>query len=136
MTTHFRPMQWVCSKNGCFNEKHRLDFAEFYEALPGKCSFTDIDAIAEVNGHALMMEWKSRLADLPAGQRILLQRLTRGQTFSALCVVEDPTSKTVTHFGKYFDGKWTGWFVGNNQDVFNSIKKWAEWASSKPKVAS
>tara|TARA_R110000868_G_scaffold305823_1_gene566847 strand:- start:412 stop:819 length:408 start_codon:yes stop_codon:yes gene_type:complete len=130
MNAHFRPMQWVCSKDGCFNDKHRLDFSEFYDALPGRISFSDVDAITEVNSHALIMEWKSRLGNLPAGQRIMFERLTKGKTFSVLCVVKDPNTHSVTHVGKFFDGKWHGWFVGTNEDVFNSIKKWAGWAQS------
>jgi hypothetical protein len=128
MTAHFKRMRWVCAERGCFNEKHRLNFAEFYDALPGRISFTDIDAITEVEGKALMMEWKSRLGDLPAGQRIMFERLTRGKVFSVLCVVKDPNTNAVTHIGKYFDGRWHGWHVGTNGDVFQSIKRWAEWA--------
>jgi hypothetical protein len=132
MTAHFRPMQWVCAKNGCFNEKHRLNFAEFYDALPGRISFTDIDAITEVSGKALMMEWKSRFGDLPAGQRIMFERLTRGKVFSVLCVVKNADTNAVTHIGKFFDGNWHGWHVASNKDVFDCIKKWASWAQKSP----
>ena len=72
----FKPMIWDCNKDGCFNEKMRLDFGVFYDCFPGKISFTDVDGIVEINKVALMLEWKSGKAIVypGSGQDIMYRK--------------------------------------------------------------
>lgn len=74
----FRPFQWDCKIDGCFNMKKRLNFANFYGCLPNRLSFTDLDAACERHRHFLFMDGKgdSQLNDLKTGQRLFFERLT------------------------------------------------------------
>lgn len=83
-------MRWNCDRDGCFNRRHRLKFDTFYDCLPGKTSFSDIDGIAEVGGQILIQEWKSNDSlrpDSPNGQLILAKRMSAlsPSTFVFVC---------------------------------------------------
>jgi metallo-beta-lactamase family protein len=54
----FNPMRWDCAEQGCFNHKKRPKIELFADCLPGRIAFSDIDAIAEINGNLLLLEWK------------------------------------------------------------------------------
>lgn len=126
-------MQWNCSNNGCFNQKHRLDFGVFYDSLPGRISFTDIDGIVEVSGYALMLEWKSNPGELKTGQRIMFERITRQEKVSVLCLAGDAETMTVTHCAGYFDGKKViEWEPCDLTKANALIREWVSWAQSQP----
>mgnify|MGYP006972377369 CR=1 FL=1 len=69
------PMRWDCTRQGCFNIKKRPKIELLADCLPGRIAFGDVDAIVEVCGHFLLLEWKDH-PQLGTGQRILFQRLT------------------------------------------------------------
>ena len=77
---NYNPIRHNCEEKGCWNKQYRPNIEWFYHALPRKLTMSDIDAVAEVNGHVLFMEWKSHLGPLPTGQRILAKRLTELST--------------------------------------------------------
>lgn len=133
MSANFKPLAWKCERDGCFNTKNRLKFEVFYSALPGRISFTDIDAITEYCGNALMLEWKKLPGELPTGQRILFQRITKGRSISAICVAGDAETMTVTHVGRWFDGKWYDWQEETTCGLKIRISNWASWSSSNPR---
>lgn len=126
----FNPMRWDCKVKGCFNVKQRPKIELFHDCFPGKISFGDIDAIVEINGKALMLEWKSVPMVLAGGQRIMHERLTAGGMISVLCVAGDAEHMTVTHKGVFYKGRWTGWNECSFEELRVSIKKWVEWAKT------
>lgn len=66
-----------CSTAGCYLERAHPPVHLLANALPRDIRFSDIDAVVEINGEVLFLEWKEGIrAELPLGQRILAQRLT------------------------------------------------------------
>lgn len=133
MKVGFNPLHYSCEMQGCFNKKHRLKFEVFFESLPGRISFTDIDGITEVAGNALMIEWKSKPGSLPTGQRIMFERITKGQMISVICVAGDAQNMNATHFAKVFNGKVYPWNNCSIEDVNRTIKNWSIWAKEHPR---
>lgn len=52
---------------------YTIDFTPINKALSGNRGFTDMDAVSEINGSLLMIEWKNGNAPLPRGQEILFE---------------------------------------------------------------
>lgn len=131
--THFRAMQYSCQTSGCFNEVHRLDFGQWYDAIPGKSSFSDIDAITEVAGNFLVVEWKSRPGPLPTGQHIMFQRMTKSGQFSVLCAAGP---KNLPQFNcVYWRGKASAWTQTTPDAFYNRILSWGQYAVRQPRIA-
>lgn len=103
--THFRPMQWQCQKDGCYNEKHRVKFGAFSDIWPGKISMSDVDGIVEIKGNFLLLEWKSVEKELPLWQRIMYERMTVGQRFTVLVVTCDAENMTARSRLLFYGGK-------------------------------
>lgn len=92
---HKHRMQWRCRLQGCFNSRKRLKFGAFDGVFSARRSFSDIDAIIEINGHALVMEWKQSQGTLPIGQHIMFERLTRSCPLTVIVVDGDAETMTV-----------------------------------------
>jgi len=121
------PLRWDCNKDGCFNKKKRPKIEVFAECLPGKIAFSDIDAITEVNGRFLVLEWKSYADDIPKGQRIMFQRMTTGGTFTVFIINGCAESMEIRQLCIVWDGKIHDWVNTTLDDVKTRIKKWVEW---------
>lgn len=92
----YNPMRWNCDSDGCYNLKCRPKIEVFHGCFKGKISMGDVDGIVEINGHILIMEWKSRPGTLPTGQRLLLSRITKiSPLITAIIVVGDPEEMRV-----------------------------------------
>lgn len=124
----YNPMRWDCKVRGCFNAKQRPKIEQFHDCFPGKISFGDVDAIVEINGYGLMLEWKSAPMAIAGGQRIMHERLTSGRILSVICVAGNAETMEITHKGVFYDGKWHGWEECNFNRLKQSIKRWADWA--------
>lgn len=129
--SHFRPMQYDCKSKGCFNEVHRLDFSQYYDALPGKISFSDLDGITEVAGNFLVLEWKSHAGELPVGQKLMFERMTRSNAFSVICAAGEKNSPVQA--GLYHDGRWSGWRETDAGELFECVGLWSKWALANPR---
>ena len=124
----FNPMRWDCKIRGCFNVKQRPKIEQFHDCFPGKISFGDVDAIVEINGRGLMLEWKSAPMVIAGGQKIMHERLTVGGILSVICVAGNAETMEITHKGLFYNGKWRGWEKCSFDELKLSIKRWAEWA--------
>jgi hypothetical protein len=80
------PMEWDCSVKGCFNIKKRPKIEVFAKCFPGKIAMSDIDAIVEIGGNFMLLEWKSDGVGLKHGQRIMFERMTKHENFFVLLV--------------------------------------------------
>lgn len=107
----FNPMRHQCDRDGCFNIKHRAKIEAFAPLLPGKCAFGDVDAVAEVKGRFLFLEFKGGpRRDLQTGQRLLFERMTALSDRITVVVVNgdaesmDVRGCLVIHRGQL--GKW------------------------------
>lgn len=121
-------LHWDCRGGAnCFNRKKRLKFSVFYDVLPGKISFTDVDAMVEVGGRFLFMEWKDG-ADFPVGQRLLFERMTRDRRFRALLVDGDAEHMVVRGFAIVAGGAVGRWWAGDMQNLLAYIRMWSSEA--------
>ena len=91
----YNPLRWDCAAQGCFNLKRRPKIELFADCFPGRINFGDVDGIVEIGGNALLMEWKSEPRELPTGQRLLYERLSRGGKISVIVVVGDAETMLV-----------------------------------------
>ena len=69
-------MRWDCERDGCFNRVQRPKIEVFDVCFPRSIAFGDIDAIVEMGGHFLVLEWKRPGTRVPRGQALLHERLT------------------------------------------------------------
>lgn len=122
------PLRWDCQEQGCFNLKRRPKIEVFAECLPGKIAFSDIDAISEVNGFFLLLEWKSYRGDLPIGQRIMFERMTSSARFTVLVVVGDAETMGVECAAIIYAGRNRGFHSSSLEDVKEHIRRWGMWA--------
>src|SRR5512132_3856378 len=85
----YNRLRWDCLRRGCFNLKRSPKIEVFAACFPGRIHFGDVDGIVEINGNALLLEWKSEAHELPTGQRMLYERLTQSGLCSAMIIVGD-----------------------------------------------
>lgn len=128
MSNGYNPMHYDCEHQGCFNKMRRPKIEVFADCFPGRISFGDIDAIVEICGKGLLLEWKSYADALPMGQRIMYTRLTKGRLMSVVCVHGDAETMTVYNIAFVFDGKWQDWQESNLDHLKETIKSWVAWA--------
>lgn len=124
-------MRWDCDKNGCFNIKCRPKLEVFSDCFPGKINFGDVDGIIEINGKALMLEWKTRRGPLPTGQAIMYRRITETGLISVLCVVGDAETMECKGYSIYKGGKFFEFKPGDLGQVKKVIRKWVLSARKK-----
>lgn len=80
-----------CDTQGCWIKAHAAPFDLLADAFGGAIRPTDIDGQVERKGYFLTVEWKQRGADIPQGQRLMFENLTRtlhpeGQRHTAFTV--------------------------------------------------
>jgi len=125
------PLRWDCEKRGCFNKKKRPKIEMFADCLPGRCAFSDIDAIAEVNGNFLIQEWKGG-GGLPTGQRIMFERMTSSSPVCVFVVEGNAESMTVTHMTRIWRGVIHAREPSSMESLRGRIAAWAKWAGRSP----
>lgn len=122
-------MLWDCEKQGCFNVKRRPKIEVFADCFPGKINFGDVDAIVEINGKGLFMEWKNQNSqNLPLGQKIMYSKLTQTGLLTVLIVCGNAETMVCNQYSHYFMGNHNGWFEGDLNKIKEVIKKWVKWA--------
>lgn len=120
----YNPMRWDCEKNGCYNQKLRPKIELFSDCFPGKINFGDVDGIVEINGKALMLEWKSNGAELGIGQRIMYERLTKTGMITVLVVAGDPQTMKCDSYSIFWHGTQTKVIPGNLEQIKGVIRSW------------
>jgi hypothetical protein len=118
------PMRWDCEDGkNCFNRLMRPKIEVFAECLPGKCQFTDVDGLTEVNGYGLLLEWKSSPGVIVRGQSLAYERLTKTGLIYVLVLAGDAETMRVTHKITWRDGKASGgWEPTNLNDAKQVIR--------------
>ena len=123
-------MRWDCSpdKDGCYRRLGQPDLTVLDECFPGRIAMTDVDGVVEINGHFLFIEWKRR-GDVPAGQRIMFERLTRHPEFTILVVLGDPATMVVERYDVFRGGRRRGWRACDLSELERHVRAWADRAS-------
>jgi hypothetical protein len=99
------------------------DYAEFKGLITANPAFvpSNVDGIAERNGHFLIMEWKRPGEKVSEGQKRLLQALAATPKFMVVVIIGDTDNGTnIQEFWQYTsDGKPFKSGIG-----FGSFKEW------------
>ena len=127
------PMRWDCATQGCFNLKKRPKIERFADWLPGRIAFSDIDAIVEISGNLLLLEWKDH-PHISTGQRILFQRLTRLCPAAVLVVEGDAEHMEIGAVTTVWQGAFLAAEKDDLEGLRTRIKQWAGWALQHPAV--
>ena len=131
----YNPLRWDCERQVCFNLKRRPKIEIFADCFPGRISFGDVDGIVEVGGNALLLEWKSEARELPTGQRLLYQRLTRSGPVSVMIVVGDAETMLVDATAIFADGARhpaEGFETADLDLVKHRLMAWSRFAARHP----
>ena len=121
------PMQWDCARQGCFNAKKRPKIEIFADCLPGRIAMSDVDAIVEVCGNLLLMEWKDH-QQISRGQRILFERLTLLCPATVLIVEGDAELMTVSSIRTAWRGVISAPEAIDIGGLRMRIEDWSRWA--------
>ena len=121
------PFNWDCDKNGCFNEKKRLQLDVFGECFPDNIQMGDVDGIVEISGQVLLLEWKEH-EPISTGQRIMYQRMTASPACHVIVVIGNPETMVVEKYTYFRDGAMAEWFPGNLEDLKGFIRSWVKFA--------
>jgi len=126
----------MCEKDGCFNVKRRPKIEVFADCFPGKISFGDVDGIVEINGRALLLEWKPSEKSIMDGQRIMYERITVGGLLTVLIVVGNAETMEIKKASAFVDCKQAEWVDCDLQKLKGVIKRWRAWATSQVSFVS
>ena len=123
-------MRWDCSpdRDGCYRRLGQPDLTVLDECFPGRIAMTDVDGLVEINGQFLFIEWKRR-GDVPAGQRIMFERLTRHPEFTILVILGDPATMAVERYDVFQGGRRKGWRDCELSELKRHVRAWADRAS-------
>ena len=124
-------MRWNCTTQGCFNVKKRPKIERLADCLPGRNAFTDLDAITEINGNLLVLEWKDHRR-LHTGQRILFERMTALCPATVLIVEGDAEAKEVVSNTPVWAGRIGLPEPGDFQSLRTMVSAWSRWALANP----
>ena len=125
------PLRWDCSRSGCFNLKKRPKIELFADCLSGRIAFSDIDAIVEIRGNLLLLEWKDHQG-LATGQRILFERLTQLCPATVLIVEGDAEEMTVESIRTAERGAISPPEPADFETLRQWIRLWSDWAVRNP----
>jgi len=120
-------MRWDCSpdKDGCYRDLGQPDLTVLDECFPGRIAMTNVDGLVEINGRFLLIEWKRR-GDVPIGQRIMFERLTRHPEFTILVILGDPRTMVVERYDVFRCGRRRGWRDCDLSEIKRHVRTWAD----------
>ena len=110
------------------------DLTVLDECFPGRIAMTDVDGLVEIKGQFLFIEWK-RGGDVPTGQRIMFERLTRHPEFTILVILgrsPGPWRWSATTCSRA-DGARAGRDC-DLSELKNHVRAWADRASRATRV--
>ena len=136
MNGGYNPLRWDCDTRGCFNQFCRPKIERFAACFPGRIAMSDIDATVEVNGHFVFLEMKSHQGDIPLGQRLYFQRLTRlSPRISVMILHGDAESMQCEAIRWIYNGQVSDWQPTTLDEVIRLLNKFATWAQVQGAVA-
>ena len=121
-------------KSGCFNKARRPKIEVFHDALPGKISFGDVDGIVEIEGNALVLEWKGEGAPIAKGQEIMWKRLTRNGVFTVFVIEGDAKTMETFSVRMFFRGKLHDAEKADLEAVKAKIARWVTYAKGNSQL--
>lgn len=140
MSKHHPLVNWECTGEGCFLEKNMPDFSVFSNCFPErnvKINLTDIDGAVEVGRQFLFLEWKNKEgAEIPAGQRIFLYRLSEKPGCTVLVLWGERTTQNIKRMQVLRNGVTVIDQKADLREVRRFVSAWAAEAEEAKEVAS
>lgn len=96
--------------------------------LPRGIMPSDIDAMVEVNGHFLFIEYKGPGGTLRDGQRLALKRLSGQKNVTVMVIRERSHGDLFDHMIWHVDENDRKWREHTRNQVAESIREWARKA--------
>lgn len=125
-------LRWDCYRKGCHNIKCRPKLLALADALPGRISFSDIDATVEVGGRFLFLEWKAPGGKLSIGQEIYHKKLTAlSRRITSVVIEGDPAGMTCDRVRVIRGGKIGPWESTSLAALKTRIATWAEASQAR-----
>lgn len=125
-------VRWNCLESGCFNLKLRPKIEVFDECFPGRIAFGDVDALVEMGGLFLLLEWKSDGGTFHVAQRIASEHFTRILSGNVVLLIEgNAKTMQVSRYCYFWQGRQSDWKFGALQDVKIFIERWVAFAEKK-----
>lgn len=129
MSDGFNPMRWDCSSRGCFNLLCRPKIERFAACFPGRIAMSDIDATVEVNGHFVFLEMKSHRGEIPRGQRLYFERLTRlSPRISVMILCGNAETMQFEAICWIYNGQLTSWQPTSFEEVVALLRAFSAHA--------
>jgi hypothetical protein len=130
------PIRWDCTARGCFNLLRRPKIERFAACFPGRIAMGDIDATVEVNGHFVFLEMKSHRGEIPRGQRIYFERLTRlSPRISVMILCGDAETMRCEAVCWIYQGWLSDWQPATLDDVVRLLDTFSRWAQGQAVAA-
>lgn len=136
MSGGHNPLRWDCGTRGCFNQFCRPKIEAFATCFPGKIAMSDIDATVEVNGHFVFLEMKSHQGEIPIGQRLYFQRLTRlSPRISVMILCGDAETMQCEAVRWIYNGQVSAWQPTSLDEVIAMLHAFSAFASGSEAAA-
>lgn len=127
-------MRWDCAVDGCYRKKKCPRLSEFDDCFPGSNCMTDIDGAIGLRVHrddrVLFLEWKSVFSEIPVGQRLFFERLTRlSDKITVVVVVGKNDTMRVLQYSVFSNGKKGPDIMTDREEDKDALKEWlGSWA--------
>ena len=136
MSGGHNPLRWDCGTRGCFNQFCRPKIEAFATCFPGKIAMSDSDATVEVNGHFVFLEMKSHQGEIPIGQRLYFQRLTRlSPRISVMILCGDAETMQCEAVRWIYNGQVSAWQPTSLDEVIAMLHAFSAFASGSEAAA-
>jgi hypothetical protein len=119
----FNPLNWDCTKQECYNIRHRPKLELFADCFPGKINFGDNDGLVEYNAYGLLLDWKT-IRKVPEGQAIMFHNLTREHYLTVFIPFGCPMRMRISHIKVYWGGHTSEWHGTSLEDVRQMCRDW------------
>jgi hypothetical protein len=116
-------------RNGCYVDTQTPDWSFTKGAFKNENIVpSDMDGWVEINGNLLMIEWKRTGAELPLGQAIAFEKLTRKGQITVIVVYGNPQTSVPESLTVYKNGETIVTQLDTNQEHF--CRQLSNWEKS------
>lgn len=122
-------MRWQCNDAGCYLQR-RTDLVMFDGCFPPGVAMGDVDAIVELRGKFLVLEFKRNGRNLPTGQRLLHDRWIAQGSYTIIVVtaIEQHVTGWTIRSATNPDGRT---YEGDADTLAETVWRWARWADPR-----
>ena len=118
-------IQHDCVSGGCYVKNHTPDWSFLKGAFENpNISPSDMDGWVESHGHLLMLEWKHEGVEIPMGQRIAFENLTKRNDITVYVIFGNPRTSEPKHLTVFHNGK----IISNTQcdrdRLYRQVGRW------------